>query len=175
MLRSVGWLPPYRCPARRLLRSRHEGRGLITRSTVAPLPGPRPHRWPEVEFTKAALRVTRGENRSGRQRDEARDRPRKRGHLPRDGHHHLVAVLAARRQLSVATAQPHLGLPADGLDVRPQLLQAQRQVAADLGRIAIGPRPFHEGPAGMAGAGAGGAALPAPGPRRGLPARPPPR
>src|SRR5215813_5582228 len=101
MLRSVGWLPPYRCPSRRLLRSRDEGRGLITRSKVAPIPGPRPHRWLEVEFKTAALRVVRGENPSGRNWDEARDRPRERGHLTGDGDHDLVDVLAARRQLSV--------------------------------------------------------------------------
>ena len=39
MLISVGWLPPYWCPSRRLLRSRLEGRGLVTRSKIAPKTG----------------------------------------------------------------------------------------------------------------------------------------
>lgn len=30
MLISVGWVPPYWYPSRRLLRSRHEGPGLVT-------------------------------------------------------------------------------------------------------------------------------------------------
>src|SRR5207249_6954384 len=39
MLISVGWSPPYWCPSRRLLRSRLEGRGLVTRSKIAPKTG----------------------------------------------------------------------------------------------------------------------------------------
>src|SRR5437899_12097760 len=39
MLISVDWLPPYWCPSRRLLRSRLEGRGLVTRSKLAPKTG----------------------------------------------------------------------------------------------------------------------------------------
>src|SRR6266540_4797791 len=49
MLRSVGWVPPYRCPSRRLLRSRGEGPGLITRSKIAPIPGPGLRRWLESD------------------------------------------------------------------------------------------------------------------------------
>ena len=39
MLISVGWVPQYWCPSRRLLRSRLEGRGLVTRSKIAPKTG----------------------------------------------------------------------------------------------------------------------------------------
>src|SRR6266700_2215162 len=39
MLISVDWLPPYWCPSRRLLRSRLEGRSLVTRSKIAPKTG----------------------------------------------------------------------------------------------------------------------------------------
>src|SRR6266540_3721137 len=48
MLISVGWLPPYLCPSRRLLRSMDEGRSLIIPSKVAPIPGLRLVRWFEV-------------------------------------------------------------------------------------------------------------------------------
>src|SRR2546428_11420 len=39
MLISVGWVPPYWCPSRRLLRSRREDAGLVTRSKAAPQTG----------------------------------------------------------------------------------------------------------------------------------------
>ncbi len=39
MLISVDWVPPYWCPSQRLLRSRVEGRSLVTRSKIAPIPG----------------------------------------------------------------------------------------------------------------------------------------
>src|SRR5262245_51488779 len=139
MLRSVGWVPPYRCPSRRLLRSRDEGRSLITRSKVAPIPGLRPHRWLEVAFKRAALRGARGQTSSGGNWDEARDRPRERGHLAGDGHHHLVDVLAAGGELPVAAAQPHLRLPADGLHLGREFFEPQLEVSADLRWIAIGP------------------------------------
>src|SRR5207244_6332066 len=47
MLISVGWVPPYLCPSRRLLRSRVEDRGLVTRPKIAPIPGPHLRRWLE--------------------------------------------------------------------------------------------------------------------------------
>src|SRR5262245_33424160 len=65
-----GWLPPCRCPSRRLLRSRDEGPGLITRSKITPIPGPRPHRGLEVGVTKVALGVACDEALSGRKRNE---------------------------------------------------------------------------------------------------------
>src|SRR5712691_8791079 len=99
MLISVGWVPPYWCPSRRLLRSRDEGRGLITRSKIAPIPGPRLRRWLEIMNTVSALWSGRGARPSGGQRDDAGDRPGEGGHLPGDGHHHLVGVLAPGDQL----------------------------------------------------------------------------
>src|SRR6266852_4994528 len=116
MLISVGWVPPYRCPSRRLLRSRGEGRGLITRSKIAPIPGPRLRRWLEIMINVAGLRLPCGARLSGGQRDEARDGPGEGGHLAGNSHHDLVDVLPAGGQLPIPFAQADLRLPADGLD-----------------------------------------------------------
>src|SRR6266508_609030 len=134
MLISVGWLPPYLCPSRRLLRSRDEGRGLITLSKVAPLPGPRlvpmarDHNairpWTRVGSPPAA---------SGGERDQAGDGPGEGRHFPCDGHDDLIGVLAARGQLAVALAQAHLGLPVDRLHPARQLLYPEPELAAHLG------------------------------------------
>src|SRR6266511_4154396 len=116
MLISVGWLPPYWCPSRRLLRSRDEGRSLLTRSKIAPIPGPRRRRWLEIIIIACEFLLPAGRCPSRRQRHAARDGPGKGGHLARDGHDDLVDVLAASGQLPIPTAQPHLRLPADRLD-----------------------------------------------------------
>src|SRR6266536_4584434 len=150
MLISVGWVPPYRCPSRRLLRSRGEGRGLITRSKIAPIPGPRLRRWLEMVINVSGVRLSRCGRPSGGERDDARDGPGEGGHLASNGHHDLVDVFAAGGQLPIPFAQADLRLPADRLDLGRERLQAQLQMAADLGRIAIGPRPFHERPSGVA-------------------------
>jgi hypothetical protein len=58
-------------------------------------------------------------------------------------------MLASCHELSVAFAQPDLGLPADVLDDLWLFFEPQLGVSADLGRIAIGPGAFHESPSGM--------------------------
>src|SRR5512132_1074180 len=161
MLRSVGSVPPYRCPSRRLLRSRGEGRGLITRSKIAPIPGPRLRRWLEIGIKGSALRLPRWVRPSGGKRDEARDGPSERGHLASNRHYDLVDVLPAGGQLPIPFAQAHLRLPADRLDLGRQRLQAQLQMPAHLRRIPIGPGPFHQRAPRVAVAGLRDAALPA--------------
>src|SRR3990167_10640473 len=107
MLISVGWLPPYRCPSRRLLRSRDEGRGLITRSKIAPIPGPRLRRWLEIVIKVSGLRLPRWGRPSGRGHGhEARNGPGEGGHLAGNGHHDLVDVLTAGGHLPIPLAQP---------------------------------------------------------------------
>src|SRR6266508_3190313 len=157
MLISVGRLPPYLYPSRRLLRSRDEGRGLITLSKVAPIPGPRlipmarDHNairpWTRVGLAARSVRWRAG--RCGRW-------PRQRRPFP------------ARGQLAVALAQAHLSLPADRLRRGRQLLEPELEMATDLRRVAIGPGPFHQGPPGVGVARLGDAALAAPLPRGGL-------
>src|SRR5882724_11236118 len=159
MLISVGWVPPYRCPSRRLLRSRGEGRGLITRSKIAPIPGPRLRRWFESGIKDSTLRLPRRARASGGQGHEPGDGPGEGGHLAGNGHHDLVDVFAAGGQLPIPSAQAHLRLPADRLDLGRELLQTQLQMAADLGRIPIGPRPFYQRAPRVAVAGFGDAAL----------------
>jgi len=122
MLISVGWVPPYWCPSRRLLRSRGEGRGLITRSKIAPIPGPRLRRWLEIVINVSVLRLPRCARPSSGQRHDARDRPGEGGHLSGNRHDDLVDVLASRGQLPIPFAESHLRLPADGLDLGRQLL-----------------------------------------------------
>src|SRR5712691_8495891 len=144
MLISVDWLPPYLCPSRRLLRSRGEDRSLVTPSKIAPIPGPRLRRWLEIVITVSAPRSARSAPPSGGQRDDAGDGPGEGRHLSGNSHDDLVGVLAPGDQPSVAFAQSHLRLPADGLDVSRQLLQPELKMPADLRRIPIGPRAFDE-------------------------------
>src|SRR5688572_20003951 len=103
MLISVDWLPPYLCPSRRLLRSRVEGRSLVTRPKIAPIPGPRLHRWLEVSIIVSVRCATRAAA-SGSQRDGPRDRPGEGRHLPGNRDHDLVGVLAAGDQLPIPLA-----------------------------------------------------------------------
>src|SRR2546425_9780620 len=126
MLISVDWLPPYLCPSRRLLRSRLEDHGLVTLPKIAPIPGPRLLRWLEFVINGSALRGAAGCSLlSGGQRDDARDRPGEGRHLPGNGDHDLVGVLAAGDQLSIPLAQAHLRLPTDRLNLGRQLLQTE--------------------------------------------------
>ena len=62
-------------------------------------------------------------------------------------------------QCSVTLAETDLCLPADILDGLAEFFEAYLQLAADLGRIAIGPGAFDEGLAGMAVTGFGDPAL----------------
>src|SRR5687768_13856931 len=106
MLISVDWVPPYWCPSRRLLRSRREDPGLVTRSKVTPKTGAasppmtraRNHSW----FASSSV----GRGAVTTQRHRSRDRPREGRHLPRDGNHDLVHVLAPGAQPSIPLAEP---------------------------------------------------------------------
>src|SRR3972149_6736656 len=142
MLISVGWVPPYRCPSRRLLRSRDEGRGLITRSKIAPIPGPRLRRWLEIVITGSGFRLPRWARPSGGERDDARDGPGEGGHLAGNSHHDLVDVRPAGGQLPIPFAQADLRFPADRLDLGRQRLQAELKMPAHFRRVPIGPRPL---------------------------------
>src|SRR5436853_135172 len=84
---------------------------------------------------------------SGGQRDDARDRPGEGCHLPGNGDHDLVGVLAAGDQLSIPSAQAHLRLPTDRLNLGRQLLQTELEMPAVLRRIPIRPRAFDQGAA----------------------------
>jgi hypothetical protein len=125
MLISVDWVPPYWCPSRRLLRSRGEGRSLVTRPKIAPIPGLRLRRRLEIMINGSVLGAGRGAPQSGRQRHRAGNRPGECRHLAGDGHHDLVGVLAPSGELPIPLAQSYLGLPADPLDLRREFLQAQ--------------------------------------------------
>src|SRR3990170_8847049 len=162
MLISVDWLPPYLCPSRRRLRSRDEDRGLITSPKIAPIPGPRLRRWLEIMSNVSALLLcgVRCSVRLGNQRHRAGDRPREGRHLAGDGHHDLVGVLAPGAQLAIPFAQAPLRLPADRLDLGRELLQTKLEMPTDLGRVAIGPRAFHQGSPSVGVPGLGDAPLP---------------
>src|SRR5947209_13750094 len=148
MLISVGWLPPYWCPSRRLLRSRLEGRGLVTRSKIAPKTGAasppmardRDQRWfaPSPGWA-AGLR---------RHRDRSGDGPSERRHLPRNRDDDLVHMFAARAQQPVPLAQPQLGLPRDGAHLGGYVLQAELEMSTHFRWIPIGPRLPRRRPAG---------------------------
>src|SRR5713226_9858033 len=167
MLISVDWVPPYWCPSRRLLRSRGEGRSLVTRSKIAPRTGAAPPPMTrDRDQGRCPPRLLRCIRPSGGQRHDAGDRPGEGRHLSGNGHHDLVDVLAASRQLSIALAQTHLGLPADRLDLRRQLLRSELEMPTYFRRIPVGPRPFHQRAPGVAVPGLGDTPLPSALPRR---------
>jgi len=114
MLISVDWLPPYWCPSRRLLRSRREGRGLVTRSKIAPKTGAAS----PFDGSKSKAMLVRSVIPAVRLCHDAtgtvRDGPGKRRHLAGDGDHDLVHVFAPCSQQAVPLTQPQLGFPRDG-------------------------------------------------------------
>src|SRR5215831_18751074 len=118
MLISVGWVPPYWCPSRRLLRSRLEGGGLVTRSKIARKTGAasplaaRDHR--QRGFTLPQW----WDGLSRHRRDRSRDRPGEGCHLSRNSDDDLLDMFAARAQEAVPLAQLQLGLPGNGPRLR---------------------------------------------------------
>src|SRR5260370_22881884 len=120
MLISVGWVPPYWCPSRRLLRSRGEGRGLVTRSKIAPIPGPRLRRWLEIVITVSGLRRPRCVRPSGGQRHDARDRPGEGGHRSEEHTSELQSHLNLVCRLLLEKKK----VGRDGWEVAPYLVPA---------------------------------------------------
>src|SRR5262249_14416019 len=85
--------------------------------------------------------------------------PHKGAQFPGHGDHDLMRIFACGHQVAIAFTEAHLGLPADGLDRGGELCQAQLEMAADCGWIAIGPSTFDQGTTGMRIAGLGHTAL----------------
>src|SRR2546425_1250055 len=146
MLISVDWLPPYWCPSRRLLRSRLEGRGLVTRSKITPKTGAASppvardrDQWWFASSLSYAVGLRRRRDRPGNGPGEGR-------HLRRNGDDDLVHVFAAGAQQPVPLAQPQLGLPRNGLHLRGHVFQTELEMSAHLRVVPIGPRPLDEGP-----------------------------
>jgi hypothetical protein len=79
----------------------------------------------------------------------AGDGPHKGGHFSRNCHHDLIDVCASGHQASVASTEADLRFPTYILNRRGYVFQPQLEVPADLGRVAIRPRPFDQDPAGM--------------------------
>jgi hypothetical protein len=102
----------------------------------------------------------------GRQWDLLGNRPHKCTQFPGNSNDHLIGGLSSGDQLPRAFAQAGLRLPTDILDGFGHLLKAQLEMATDLGRIAVCPGAFDQGPAGMRIPGLGDAALTAPLARR---------
>jgi hypothetical protein len=85
----------------------------------------------------------------GGDRDLLGNSPHKRDQLTGNGHDALIRMFAPCAELPIAFAQPGLGLPTDVLERLGELLQAELQVSAHVGRVAIGPGPRDQGPTGM--------------------------
>ena len=81
--------------------------------------------------------------------------PHKGHQFSRNSHHDLVGILAASHEVSIPFAQADLRLPTEVLDGFGQSFQSQLEMTTDLGRVAVRPRSFNKGPAGMAIAGLG--------------------
>ena len=65
-----------------------------------------------------------------------------------DGDHHLIGMFAACTELPVPFTQSYLRLPTDVLEAFREVFQAEWQMAAHWGRIAIRPGAFDQGPTG---------------------------
>ena len=135
----------------RLPRSRHEGRPKPPPNALegCAKPGPRP------SFVPVRVHVVG----SRCARKLFRDRPHERQHLAGDRGDDDVGVLAAADQAAIALAESKLGLPGDGLDRLGQPADALLDLLGDLGRIAVGPGPFDQGPPDVSVAGFGNRSL----------------
>jgi hypothetical protein len=78
------------------------------------------------------------------------------------GDHHLMRMFAAGPELPVPLTQADLRLPTDVLEAFREVFQAAWQRAAPVGRIALRPSAFAQGPAGLRVAGFREAALATP-------------
>jgi hypothetical protein len=158
----VGWVPPDLCPSGTCL-------GLGTRVSCRRLTPTRvvPHRggassakrfqpgFPLRERTSAVRCLRREGNFPG-------NGPHKGNQFSRNSHYDLIGVLAASHELSIPFAQADLRLPTEVLAWFGPLFQPQLEMATDRRRLAVRPRPFNKGPAGMAITGLGDAPLGAP-------------
>jgi hypothetical protein len=79
-----------------------------------------------------------------------------------DGDYHLIRMCAACTELPVPFTQSYLRLPTNVLEAFREGFQAELQMAAHVGRIAIRPSAFDQGTAGMRVAGFRDAALATP-------------
>ena len=158
MLIFVGWLPPYLRPSGACLDlGTRVCFSLLTPSRVAPNRGC----VSSDERSKPRADGFRAFNGLGlgSQGYLPGNSPYKRTQFPCDGDNHLVGVFPAADQPPIAFAQPHLGLPTDILKRFRQRFEAQLEMAADLGRIAVRPGPFDQHPPGMGVARLGDASL----------------
>jgi hypothetical protein len=79
-----------------------------------------------------------------------------------DGDYHLIRMFAACTELQVPFTQAYLRLPTNVLEAFREVFQAELQMAAHFGRIAIRPSAFDQGTAGLRVAGFRDAALATP-------------
>jgi hypothetical protein len=93
------------------------------------------------------------------------NRPHAPHQLTGNGHDDLVGMFPACQQASVAFAPSYLSFPADVLDRFGLLFQAELEMPADFGGIAVSPGTFHERATRMRVAGLGDRTLPASRPR----------
>ena len=79
-----------------------------------------------------------------------------------NGHHDVVGVFPSCHEVSVAFAEPGLGLPTDVLDDLGLVFESQLQVSTDLRGIAVGPGAFNQSTSGLGVPGFGNGPLLAP-------------
>ncbi len=142
-----GWLPPSWPPsgAGLALGPRVSFR-LFTPSRVTPHRGgvSSEARWPHAQGWGAVSSM--GGCSSGGPGALVGQGPQKASQLTGNGHDHLVGMCASGQQASRALAQPHVGLPAAGLDELGLCFESALEMATDLSRIPIGPGAFAERP-----------------------------
>ena len=155
---SVDWVPPSLPPS-------GAGLGLGTRVSGSLCTPSRatPHRGRASADGGVHTFASRARPREalGRESDGALrgNRPQKGNQCPRDGQHHVLGMVPAGDAASRACAQPPLRPPTAIRDRRGELCQPAVELATPLGRIAVGPGPFHQCPARLGVARRGEAAL----------------
>jgi hypothetical protein len=152
LLISVGWLPPDLSPSGACLALGTRLLNLLTLTRVTP------HRGGASSDGYGHLTVkpfgtldstTRRPPYLGGARDLLGNRPHTRAQLTGHGHDDLMRMFAPCAELTIAFAQPGLGLPTEVWERLGELLQAALQVSAHVGWVAIRPGPFDQGPTGL--------------------------
>ena len=148
LLLSVDWGPPSVRPSGAGL-----GRGTRVACSLVTPARATPHRGRAAAAGWLHTGFSRSRTNDGLCRERPRawlgQRPHPGAQCPRAGHHHGRGIFPSGAEASRALAQPHLGLPTAILAGLGELCEPEWELAAPLGRRALGPGPCHQGAAPM--------------------------
>jgi hypothetical protein len=147
-----GWATTFLVSVRCLPRSRNEDCNLLTPSRVTPYRGGISSNGLSHCTRKRLGTLDTGTlppPSLGGHGDLLGNGPHQRAQLSGNRDHDLMRIFPPCAELPIACTQADLGLPPHGLDRRGELCEAKVEVPTDLGRVAVGPGPFHQSTTGM--------------------------